>query len=122
MILVHSHLRTRPNTPLMSIYSRAAHGLGVGRLIISPVIVPRTSTGNFSAAAMPAIDFGSNSTTTQSILMLDHHVVRAHWQNDISGGFQHSNVIASPSLRAQSTLDVMKRSEHLGAVVGAAQL
>lgn len=47
MILVHSHLRTRPNTPLMSIYSRAAHGLGVGRLIISQSLCLELPPGTF---------------------------------------------------------------------------
>lgn len=93
----------------MSIFSRAAHDhLGLGRLIISPVIVPRTSAGNFSAAAMP-----SSSDPIQQQLEVF---------SCISGGFRFPNVIASPSLRIPSTLDVMKRSEHLGAAVGAARL
>lgn len=109
MILVHSHLCTRPNTPLLSIYSRAAHGLGVGRLIISPVIVPRTSAGNFSAAATGMPSESSSDPIQQQLkvfscltIMLFAHTGKTTSLVDWIPTFKcHSIAVASRSINAR---------------------
>lgn len=110
MILLHSHLlRTRPNTPLMSIYSRAAHGLGVGRLIISPVIVPRTSAENFSAAATGMPSESSSDPIQQQLkvfscltIMLFAHTGKTTSLVDWIPTFKcHSIAVASRSINAR---------------------
>lgn len=91
----------------MSIYSRAAHGLGVGRLIISPVIVPRTSAGNFSAAATGMPSESSSDPIQQQLkvfscltIMLFAHTGKRHlWW--ILTFKCHSVAVASHSIDAR---------------------